>query len=760
MAYGDSDENLGLLNLTAYGDRLSVRPQETIKVFVNCEGAEHFKAESLRLICGDENPCGPGFKAEPVDMGLPGSFPGRHQKIHAGSYIVIEPRQILEQMTGLTVQAFIFPTTPERGKQGIITKWCSSEQTGFALFIDEKSCTAFKIGDGSGTTHEVSVDTPLSTHDWYFVAGTYNSKSGSLEVCQEPVRNRDLSRGVGSAQTTGVADPISSNGVPLMMAAFCASNSRGDIVGDSHFNGKIDAPRLSRDVLTLDEMKTLQSSPLTGVVRNKAIGIWDFSQKIDTDEIVDVSEHRLHGRTVNLPARAVTGQNWSGKEFCWRHAPETYGAIHFHEDDLYDANWECDFELTVPEDTKSGLHCVRLSAGTSEEFVPFVVRPTNGNEAEIAFILPSATHMAYGNEHMSTDAWDTELLRYHAVELHPYQLFLNEHREYGLCFYDLHLDGSPVYYSSRLRPVLNMRPKAQSILGGRGSSLWGFNADTHIVDWLEESGLRYDVLTDEDVHYEGLDVLRRYGVVITGTHPEYVSSDIWNSLYDYLSTGGRIMNLGGNTFYLRIAYDQTMPGVIECRWDVGAGQAGNGEHNFSFVGERSGIWRGLGQYAPQVMTGVGFASQGFDISSHYRRTPESDDPRVRFIFEGIDADEIIGDFGLIGGGAAGLELDICDPDLGTPHHALRVASSENHTDTYQIAADELDFNYPGTGGQENSLVRGDMVFFETPKSGAVFSTGSIAWAGSLSHNSYDNNVSRLTGNVLKRFLDPEAFPFE
>jgi N,N-dimethylformamidase len=34
--------------------------------------------------------------------------------------------------------------------------------------------------------------------------------------------------------------------------------------------------------------------------------------------------------------------------------------------------------------------------------------------------------------------------------------------------------------------------------------------------------------------------------------------------------------------------------------------------------------------------------------------------------------------------------------------------------------------------------------------------GSIAYTGSLSHNRYDNNVARLTGNVLKRFLHPEA----
>jgi N,N-dimethylformamidase len=48
-----------------------------------------------------------------------------------------------------------------------------------------------------------------------------------------------------------------------------------------------------------------------------------------------------------------------------------------------------------------------------------------------------------------------------------------------------------------------------------------------------------------------------------------------------------------------------------------------------------------------------------------------------------------------------------------------------------------------------------MVFYETPNGGAVFSVSSIAFAGSLYHNQYDNNVSRLLRNVLTRFCDPQ-----
>ena len=50
-------------------------------------------------------------------------------------------------------------------------------------------------------------------------------------------------------------------------------------------------------------------------------------------------------------------------------------------------------------------------------------------------------------------------------------------------------------------------------------------------------------------------------------------------------------------------------------------------------------------------------------------------------------------------------------------------------------------------------------FFETASGGAVFSTGSISYAGALSTNGYDNDVARLTGNVLRRFVDPAPFPF-
>ena len=54
-------------------------------------------------------------------------------------------------------------------------------------------------------------------------------------------------------------------------------------------------------------------------------------------------------------------------------------------------------------------------------------------------------------------------------------------------------------------------------------------------------------------------------------------------------------------------------------------------------------------------------------------------------------------------------------------------------------------------------IRADMVFFETPAGGAVFSVGSIAWFGALGHEGGDNDIARITTNVLNRFADPAPF---
>ncbi len=233
---------------------------------------------------------------------------------------------------------------------------------------------------------------------------------------------------------------------------------------------------------------------------------------------------------------------------------------------------------------------------------------------------------------------------------------------------------------------------------------------------------------------------------------------MWRGLMDWIDDGGRLMYLGANGFYWSIAFSDDMPGVIEVRRaedGIRTWMAEPGEYYHGFSGELSGLYRRRG-HAPNEVCGLGFIAQGFDKCSYYRRTPDSENPRAAFIFEGVE-DEIIGDFGLIGGGAAGLELDCISTSLGSPPNILRLASSENHTQQVMLVNEEFGVVPTNLGGDQNDRVRADMAFYETPSGGAVFSVGSISWCGSLAVNGFDNNVSRITENVLRRFAAPENF---
>ena len=171
------------------------------------------------------------------------------------------------------------------------------------------------------------------------------------------------------------------------------------------------------------------------------------------------------------------------------------------------------------------------------------------------------------------------------------------------------------------------------------------------------------------------------------------------------------------------------------------------------------MWRNRGRY-PQKTVGIGFSAQGFDVNKPYKRQPGSFDERASFVFEGVGTDELVGDFPSLvqESGAAGFELDRLDFELGTPAHTLLLATATGFSDNYQHVIEENTLSDGNQGGTVHPLVRADMVYFKYPKNGGVFSVGSISWCGSLSYNSYDNNVSKVTGNVLDKFSSSAELP--
>ena len=733
--------------IAGYTDVLSAAPGERVAFKVSCEdGSAAFRATLVRLLSTDDHPDGTPLIERTVDSPVNRSYPARRQPIHTGSYVEIVRSAALLGLRSLTVQAMVWPTTPARPGQTLVATWSDHDATGFALEIGPDGA-ALRLGDPERGAHRVSTGVALAERVWCLVAARYDADTGAVAVLQS---SRDPFTPVVFTEGRAAPDLAPAGGGALLMAAHRGAGPRAT---EGHFNGRLDAVRLSRRALPDDRIEALCAAVAPPASESGAlVGFWDFARDITTDRVSDLSAASHHGFVRQLPTRGVRGWRWSGAAGGWKTAPHEYSAIHFHHDDLHDAAWHTDFVWEIPAATPSGLYAARLESEATPDAEPewvvvFVRPPRDRATAPIAFLASTATYLAYS--HYRTMNCGSYYEAHHGMvqEVRPFDLFLNEHPEYGESVYFSHADDSAVGFSTRLKPILNMRPLTH---------LWAFAGDGSILAWLDHIGQPVDVITDEDLHAEGVDLLQHYRTVLTGCHPEYSTREMFDALEAFTHSGGRLMYLGGNGFYWRVAFSSVWPGAMECRRARTGVGSWIGEIDMAFTGEPSHLWRHEDR-TPNRLVGTGFTAQGFDLGRPFHRTSESFDPRVAFMFEGIGAHEPIGDFGTAQGGAAGQELDRYDPALGSPRHALVVAVSDDHTDNMLVSTEDMRAVTLMLGGTESPLVRADMTFFETPGGGAVFSASSISWPASLPCFGFDNNVARLTGNVLRRFLDPAPF---
>jgi N,N-dimethylformamidase beta subunit-like protein len=693
--------------VVGYLDRLYASPGDDVAVRVSVlDGSGRYRAELVRLICGETGPEGPGLREEAIATTLDGMHEGREQRVPIGSYVVVDDVPPLDP---LEFSLLVWPTSPGQGTQALMAIGP------VRLMLDATGAVALSIEDET-----ISTGVPLRRRGWYAVEARYDPASGSCSVRSEPLPGMQAHR---IAHARGRLRPGVIASGSLLMAAAAIGGGMGQ-----HFNGKLEAP----------------------VLRSRGLAAeWDFSRGIGTKHIEEKSSHHLHGRTVNAPKRAVTGARWDGSVHDWRRDPSHYGAIHFHGDDLYDAEWEPSIQFRLPETLRSGYYAVKLTASGLPFHVGFIVSPRQGApRARVAVLASTVTYLAYANyrRRMSPGPFELSMGTLPTVDMTD--VLLAEHPEFGSSTYDVHKDGFGVGHASIHRPLFNMRPTGR---------FWNFAMDLCLVDWLEAQGIEYDVVSEHELQERGAELLRHYRAVLAPSHPEYYSLEMLRALEAYLAGGGRFMYLGGNGFYWRVSFDPAHPGMIELRraedgtraWAEQPGQY------YHATGEYGGLWRRIGR-PPNALVGIGFIAQGFDASTYYRRTGASRDGRAAFLFKGIE-EEVIGDFGAWGNGAAGLEIDCYDASLGSPPHALVVASSENHSNAFLLVNEEMLSNSRGVDGTLNSRIKADIVFFETPAGGAVLSTGSIAFVASLAHDAYRNNVSRLLRNAVDRFLEPAPF---
>jgi len=760
------------IKLFGYADRISVKPGDTVQFHVSAEGTDVADAQLVRLIHGDRHPSGPGFIEQEIDCAANGAWQVAKQYAQVGSFLEVADSQRKLALEGsLTLFGFIHPNRPHAGRrQCIIGRWDNRRNYGFCLGIDQRGRLEFRVGQGDeDEVDSLQSDQPLQPQMWYFVAASLDAGTGRATLYQEGVGNRynSLLSKVASLQCSSHVSKAFRfrqqhlPNTPFLMAGSQDWNeARGEFISEG-FCGKIDRPGVFNRPLEreeLDEIRNGRSPSSDGLV-----AYWDTTHGY-TDEgigdiVTDLGPFHLDAKGYNRPVRAQTGWNWQGINDCFRLAPKEYGGIEFHADAMIDCNWKVTKSLKLPDTLRSGVYGVRLRAGAGkglgEEYLVFFVRPRTPT-GRIAFLVPTASYLAYANERLSFDEPIIQPVTGMTPVLSEIDLELNQREELGLSTCDRWADGNGVCYSSYRRPIVNMRPKY------RTSSMdvaWGLPADLSIIAWLDDQQYDYDVMTDEDLHREGRAALAPYKCIISGTHPEYYSEPMLDATEDYIAGGGRYIYLGANGFHWSVAFRDAEPWIMECRkfgpawktWD-----ARPGEYYMTTTGQKGGAWRAQGRPA-QKLVGVGFISEGYGTSQFYRRMPDSYHRTVSWITRGIEG-EIIGDFGLAYDGAAGLALDRCDLTLGTPPHTKLIASSGGHTDNYIVNPEVIHYHFEGLAGSYDHRVRADISYFTAPNNGAVFSAGSIAFGQALPVNNFNNNVSRVLANVVNAFVKPGALP--
>jgi N,N-dimethylformamidase len=733
-----------------YTDRPSVRAGESFTVHVSAHASTAVHADLVELGAGEVT----GEVRERVVQDL-GDLTVVHRPIPIGSTAVVEDLGALGAESR-TIGVTFLPTAPGDGPQTLAAQ--DGASSSWALGLDDAGRMELVVRDAAGE-HRIAGDAVLTSGVWYTAAATV---VGELALS---VRSVVPTASAWGAETTRIAEDLragstaTADGLPAAPLRFAARDA-GD-AWDRCFDGKLEAPLLSTASAVEVAEHRAALGPLDGTPG--LVVAWRPAEALAGAGPAGTVIPAIPGagRTLpdgmdalcaNTPAFAVTSAAWDGSVAGFPERPELWDAVHFHRDDLDDCRWAPDLTVELPAELPSGVYAVRLTSEVApEERIPVFVESAV-QRSKVALIIPTASYLAYGNDHPGTMGQMAQATASRTPVLLWGDVFMQLHPELGRACYDAHADGTGVGYASWRRPLLNMRPTHRYHVGA-----WQLPADLRLVSWLRDEGIEFDVITDHGLHELGREALDRYSTVLTTTHSEYYTTSMLDAVEDWIAEGGRFLYLGANGFYWRAAIDDARPWVFELRRGENGSrgwEARPGELYHAFTGERGGLWKFQGR-SSHTTFGVGFCSQGFDSAGWYRRLPDSHDPRASFIFEGVD-DEVFGRLGLEGGGAAGQEIDRYDADLGSPVDALVLATSEGLSDGYLRAVEEIGFLVSGTSASSDPFVRADVTYFVNGAGGAVFSTGSIAWCGSLG---IDPGVSRITGNVIRRFAQPEPLPW-
>ena len=244
-------------------------------------------------------------------------------------------------------------------------------------------------------------------------------------------------------------------------------------------------------------------------------------------------------------------------------------------------------------------------------------------------------------------------------------------------------------------------------------------AEWRLLGWFEREGFDYDFYAETQLH-QGILKLEDYKVLILSTHPEYWSKEMYFRLKAWVfEEGGKLMYLGGNGLNCEVEFTDEYT-MVAHNGNIGSGSFTSLQQNSHFESRFH-----LRHESEANLLGIVCTDTGIMTGAPYRVI---DDSHWIFADTGLKNGDVFGENSLhmrCPGGASGHETD-----------KISASSPPN----VQLLAKGLN---PDNGGAE-------IAYHEHGGGGAVFSVGSISYPSSVL---VDDAVSKITANVLKRFLE-------
>jgi len=378
--------------------------------------------------------------------------------------------------------------------------------------------------------------------------------------------------------------------------------------------------------------------------------------------------------------------------------------------------------VTGPE--RSGLYYLHAKGEETGKFYsfPWVVAPDKP-QAKIAVLASTNTWLAYNNfggrsnyinAHRLPDTpvvnARQDLIRY--TEAGSFNVWGFPDSEYLPLSFERPEIGNVVKEHEEVTD-----PIAGRLTCGMAPAEW------RLLGWLEREGFSYDYYSELQLHNGTLD-LDAYSVLMLSVHPEYWSREMYLKVKDWVwNRGGKLVYLGGNGLNCEVEFlaEDRLRFKTHLKPSTGGELGMPDPQNPDFYFD-SRMARTLESEAN--LLGVVCTDTGIMTAAPYR-VLQAD--HWAFAETGLRNGDLFGETSLqerIPGGASGHETD--KRSMHSPPGTELLAKGINRDE----------------GGSE-------IVCYQTPTGGAVFSVGSITWVPCLL---VDEGVSRMTSNVLKRYL--------